>query len=170
MWIKINETSFRYEDKGVRFFLLLGTECALLIDSGMTVTNARELAAEVTSLPVKLFNTHTDPDHIGSNEEFSEVMINPAELVNYRKPHTSQNIIPVFDGEPTRTHYEQSKSAINRRFCYNQKEYQLSDTLSFFVHRLTYNIRNGIIETQILCCIALSLTGSFVIKKARLEL
>ena len=75
-----------------------------------------------------------------------------------------------WNGEPTRTHYEQSKSAINRRFCYNQKEYQLSDTLSFFVHRLTYNIRNGIIETQILCCIALSLTGSFVIKKARLEL
>ena len=101
MWIKINETTFRYEDKGVRFFLLLGTECALLIDSGMTVTNARELAAEVTSLPVKLFNTHTDPDHIGSNEEFSEVMMNPAELVNYRKPHTSQNIIPMYDGDIT---------------------------------------------------------------------
>ena len=33
--------------------------------------------------------------------------------------------------EPTRTPYEQSNSAINRRFCYNQKEYQLSDTLSF---------------------------------------
>ena len=98
-WIKINDTTFRYENKGVRFFLLLGTECALLIDSGMTVTNARELAAEVTSLPVKLFNTHTDPDHIGSNEEFSEVMINPAELVNYRKPHTSQSIIPVYDGD-----------------------------------------------------------------------
>ena len=36
-----------------------------------------------------------------------------------------------WNGEPTRTPYEQSNSAINRRFCYNQKEYQLSDTLSF---------------------------------------
>ena len=70
-----------------------------------------------------------------------------------------------FIAEPTRTPYDRSKSAINRRFCYNQKEYQLSDILSFLVHRSTYNIRNGIIEIQILCCIALSLTGSFVIMK-----
>ncbi len=97
--IKINETTYRYEDKGVRFFLLMGTEYALLIDSGMQVHNAKELANELTSLPIKLFNTHTDPDHIGSNDEFDTVMMNPAELVNYRKPHSSQTIIPVYDGD-----------------------------------------------------------------------
>lgn len=97
-WIKINDTTYRYEDKGVRFFLLLGSDYALLLDSGMQVRNAKELAAQVTTLPVKLFNTHTDPDHIGSNEEFDEVMMNPAELVNYRKSHTSQSITPVYDG------------------------------------------------------------------------
>ena len=26
-------------------------------------------------LPVRLFNTHTDVDHVGSNEEFDEVMM-----------------------------------------------------------------------------------------------
>lgn len=98
-WIKINDTTYRYEDKGVRFYLLLGSDYALLLDSGMQVRNAKELVAQVTTLPVKLFNTHTDPDHIGSNEEFDEVMMNPAELVNYRKPHTSQSIIPVYDGD-----------------------------------------------------------------------
>ena len=97
--IKINETTYRYEDNGVRFFLLMGTEYALLIDSGMQVHNAKELANELTSLPIKLFNTHTDPDHIGSNDEFDTVMMNPAELVNYRKPHSSQTIIPVYDGD-----------------------------------------------------------------------
>ncbi len=98
-WIKIDETTYRYEDKGVRFFLLTGTEYALLIDSGMQVHNACELAQQVTDLPIKLFNTHADPDHVGSNEEFDTVMMNPAELVNYRKPHSSQRIIPVYDGD-----------------------------------------------------------------------
>lgn len=98
-WNRINENTYSYEDGGVRFFLLTGTETALLIDSGMTVRNAKELAAQVTSLPVKLFNTHADPDHIGSNGEFDEVMMNPAEFVNYPKPHPSQKMIPVFDGD-----------------------------------------------------------------------
>ena len=98
-WIKIDENTYRYEDKGVRFFLLMGTEYALLIDSGMQVHNAKELAGELTTLPIKLFNSHTDPDHIGSNEEFDTVMMNPAELVNYRKPHSSQTIEPIYDGD-----------------------------------------------------------------------
>ena len=98
-WITIDDKTYRYEDKGVRFFLLIGTEYALLLDSGMQVHNAKELARELTDLPIKLFNTHTDPDHIGSNEEFDEIMLNPAELVNYHKPHSSQQIIPVYDGD-----------------------------------------------------------------------
>lgn len=97
--IRINENTYAFEDGGVRFFLLTGTESALLIDSGMTVRNAKELAAQVTDLPVMLFNTHADIDHIGSNDEFDEVMMNPAEFVNYRKPHPSQKMIPIYDGD-----------------------------------------------------------------------
>ena len=96
---KINETTYSFDEGGVRFFLLIGRESALLIDSGMQVRNAKELARELTSLPIKLFNTHADPDHIGSNDEFDTVMMNPAELVNYRKPHTSQTVIPISDGD-----------------------------------------------------------------------
>ena len=33
--IKINETTYRIEDNNVRFFLLIGTKQALLIDSGL---------------------------------------------------------------------------------------------------------------------------------------
>ncbi len=33
--VKIDERSWRMEEEGVRFFLLTGTERALLIDSGM---------------------------------------------------------------------------------------------------------------------------------------
>lgn len=98
-WIKINDDTYQYDEGGVRFFLLLGEKEALLIDSGMQTLNAKELAMQVTDLPIKLFNTHTDIDHIGSNYEFDEVMMNLSELVNYKLPHTSQKIIPVYDGD-----------------------------------------------------------------------
>ena len=49
--------TWRIDDGGVRFFLLCGTERALLVDSGMTVTNAKEIAQSLTSLPVSLLNS-----------------------------------------------------------------------------------------------------------------
>lgn len=97
--VKINENTYSFEEGGVRFFLLTGTQKALLIDSGMQTHNAKELARGLTDLPIELFNTHADIDHIGSNEQFDTVMMNPAELVNYKKPHTSQTVAPVCDGD-----------------------------------------------------------------------
>ena len=98
-WIRIDDNTYLYEDGGVRFFLLIGKEYALLVDSGMQVRNAKELASSITDKEIRLFNTHTDPDHIGSNDEFDEVMMNPAELVNYGKPYSSKSILPVYDGD-----------------------------------------------------------------------
>ena len=68
----------------MRFFLLAGTRRALLVDSGMTVHDAYDLVREVTELPVALFNTHCDIDHVGSNAQFDEVWVSPMELVH---PH-----------------------------------------------------------------------------------
>lgn len=100
--IKIDEQTWRIEDAGVRFFLLEGSKKALLIDSGMTVHNAREIAASLTDLPVELLNTHADIDHIGSNKEFDTVYMNPAEYNNYSK-HVDvkrlTEITPVWDGD-----------------------------------------------------------------------
>ena len=98
-WTNIDDSTYQYDEDGVRFFLVIGKEKALLIDSGMQTRNARELAQEITDLPLGLFNTHADIDHIGSNDEFDEVMMNPAELVNYDKSYSYQNIIPVYDGD-----------------------------------------------------------------------
>ena len=50
--IQMNRNTWRIEDKGVRFFLLTGTDRALLIDSGMTVNKARDIAAGLTKLPI----------------------------------------------------------------------------------------------------------------------
>lgn len=97
--IRIDEQTWRIEENGVRFFLLAGTKKALLIDSGMTVKNAREIAEGLTSLPVELLNTHADRDHIAGNEAFDFVYMNPAELVNYRAAKRTGDIRPVFDGD-----------------------------------------------------------------------
>jgi len=52
--IKMNDNTWRVEDHGVRFFLLAGRDKALLIDSGMQVHNAKEIAE---SLGVKKTRT-----------------------------------------------------------------------------------------------------------------
>ena len=98
-WVAIDERTWRYEEAGVRFFLLCGLERALLIDSGMTTTNARDLARELTDLPLSLFNTHCDPDHIASNAQFDEVWLCPSELVHPLAPKGSDRIRAVWDGD-----------------------------------------------------------------------
>lgn len=96
---KIFENTYVCDEGHVRFFLLTGEKKALLVDSGMETKNVRALAEEVTDLPLALFNTHTDRDHTGGNGEFGQIMLNPAELVNYASPHPSSEILPVFDGD-----------------------------------------------------------------------
>ena len=97
--IQINKNSWRIEDGGVRFFLLTGTERALLIDSGMMVNNAKDIAQELTDLPVSLLNTHADRDHIGSNEQFETFYMHPAEEKLYRSSGKSGSFIPVKEGD-----------------------------------------------------------------------
>ncbi len=96
--VEIDKQTWRFEEDGVRFFLLMGTERALLVDSGMQTRNAKELAEALTDLPLSLLNTHADPDHIGSNGEFDEFYMNPAECVNfYGKQQRNGKILPVWD-------------------------------------------------------------------------
>ncbi len=90
-----------FEEGGVRFFLLTGSERALLIDSGMAARNARELARELTDLPLELLNTHADRDHMGSNGEFPEFYMHPSEYINFYKKGgegISAVPVPVWDG------------------------------------------------------------------------
>ena len=97
---KIDSGTWSFEEGGVRFFLLTGSEKALLIDSGMQTQNARELAQELTGLPLSLLNTHADPDHIASNHEFESFYMHPSELVVYHNlQHKSGNALPVWDGD-----------------------------------------------------------------------
>ena len=98
--LKIDETSFAFDEGGVRFFLLLGTEKALLIDSGMMTRNADELAREQTNLPLELLVTHADRDHIGSNDVFPWFYMHPSEASNYYNGNGGKvPFRPVFAGD-----------------------------------------------------------------------
>ena len=97
--IKINDSTWRFEDGGVRFFLLCGKEKAALIDTRMNAPDAKELAEGVTDLPLLLINTHGDPDHISGNGAFEEFYMSPKEEDNYRNNGGNGTIIPVNDGD-----------------------------------------------------------------------
>ncbi len=97
--VKMSDNTWRIEDKGVRFFLLSGKDKALLIDSGMQIHNAKEIAEQLVPLPVELLNTHADPDHIGSNTEFESFYMHPAEASNYYNTQKKTGkFIPVENG------------------------------------------------------------------------
>ena len=81
------------------FFLLKGTEKALLIDTGMTVRHAKQIASALTGLPVFLLNTHADRDHTGSNGQFESFYMHPADEAQYRQDGKTGRVIPVADGD-----------------------------------------------------------------------
>ena len=94
--IRINDNTWRIEDGFVRFYLFTGSTSAMLIDSGATTENARQIAEELTDLPLMLINTHADRDHTAGNTAFEEVYMSPNEADNYGG---KTRIIPVKEGD-----------------------------------------------------------------------
>ena len=97
--IRINEETYRIEDGHVRFFLLLGKQKALLIDSGMSTPDARKIAESLTELPLELLNTHADRDHVSGNGAFDSFYMSPAEEENYRKDGGTGKIIEIKEND-----------------------------------------------------------------------
>jgi glyoxylase-like metal-dependent hydrolase (beta-lactamase superfamily II) len=55
-------------------YLIVGTDRALLFDTGMGIDDIRAVTDQLTRLPVDVLNSHTHPDHIGDNWEFERVL------------------------------------------------------------------------------------------------
>lgn len=82
--IRIDENTWRIEDNGVRFYLLTGTERAMMIDTGKTAPEARKIAEGLTKLPIELVNTHGDGDHTSGNAAFGRFYMHRADYENCR--------------------------------------------------------------------------------------
>ncbi len=65
-------------------YLIVGTERAALIDTGMGLGNLRATTAEITSVPVSVYNTHAHIDHAAGNNEFESVFMHPDEIAGAR--------------------------------------------------------------------------------------
>ena len=99
--IKISGDTYRIEDGGVRFFLLIGTEKALMIDSGMNTPDAKAIAESITDKPIELMNTHADRDHVAGNDAFEKFYMSPAEASNLAQKCSEAvgKIVPVKEGD-----------------------------------------------------------------------
>ncbi len=60
-------------------YLLCGAEEALLIDSGLGVSDIRKVVDKLTSLPVTVLTTHVHWDHIGGHGSFDKFAVHELE-------------------------------------------------------------------------------------------
>ena len=99
--VKIDDTTYRIEDNGVRCMLYIGTEKALLFDTGFGENGSvKPVAESLTSLPVMLVNSHADPDHIGCNAEFDAAYMHPSEMAYYAKhAKPGAKTLPLWEGD-----------------------------------------------------------------------
>jgi hydroxyacylglutathione hydrolase len=76
-WFKltqIKENVWRISDGDIdNIYLIIGRDSALLIDSGIGAANLARFVKSITTRPVIIVNTHSHPDHSGSNHQFSKV-------------------------------------------------------------------------------------------------
>ena len=80
--IQIDNNTWRLEDGHVRFFLLEGEDKAVLLDSGVSNPDAKELATALTDKPLILVNTHGDGDHTSGTGAFDKVYMAAEDYIN----------------------------------------------------------------------------------------
>lgn len=80
---KIDQDTFAISEYGhwelPHCYLLLGTQRALLIDTGLGVCDIRKEVEALTGLPVIVFLTHAHWDHIGGLSQFEKFAVHEAE-------------------------------------------------------------------------------------------
>ena len=77
-------------------YLVIGSESALLIDTGTGLANIIEVTKELYSGALQVVNTHFHFDHVGNNHRFPEVMVynNPAALNRLKKGFSTSELAP----------------------------------------------------------------------------
>ena len=63
----------------VHSFLLIGTERAALIDTGLGIDSMKRVTDQLTNLPIDVITTHVHADHIGSHAEFGNIYVHEAD-------------------------------------------------------------------------------------------
>lgn len=59
----------------VHSYLIIGSNKAVLLDTGLGVANIKNIVDKLTSLPIQVITTHAHWDHIGNHEKFEKVAV-----------------------------------------------------------------------------------------------
>ena len=65
-------------------YLLIGRTQAALIDTGLGVSNIREVVDSLTDLTVTVLTTHAHWDHIGGHRYFEDIAVHEASRLAFR--------------------------------------------------------------------------------------
>lgn len=63
----------------IHCYLVIGSDRAVLIDTGLGISNIRNVVDRLTTLPVLVITTHVHWDHIGGHNFFSDIAVHKAE-------------------------------------------------------------------------------------------
>lgn len=140
-WFKVYEVGNEvyaiiepYNYQEVISYLILGTEKAILFDTGMGFDSISKTVKEITKLPITVINSHSHYDHIGGNHEFNNIMsLNTNFTLNASKNGVDHEFL-----KP-----ELAKSAL----CYNMLPTTI-DTTNYKIY--PYKISNFIKDGQII--------------------
>ena len=77
----VNDHVWLMDDCGeATWYVVAGTERAMVIDTSIGLSNVRKEAEKVTGLPLICVNTHGHGDHMGGNWSFDRAYMNLADL------------------------------------------------------------------------------------------
>lgn len=74
-----------YQWQEVISYLIIGDNFALLFDTGNGIGNIKEVVGSITSLPVRVLNSHSHIDHVGGNADFDFIYGMDTEFTRGRK-------------------------------------------------------------------------------------
>ena len=99
--IKEKDNAFIIMDNGVRCFLYIGSQRALVVDTGFGQAGSLKSVVESrTEKTVMLVNSHGDQDHIGNNAEFDVAYMHPSEMAYYSKgAEPNAKTAPLWEGD-----------------------------------------------------------------------
>ena len=95
---QLNDWIYAIDQQMVRAFVLVGTQRALCLDTGVCAADLPAYIRQITSLPVSVCLTHSDHDHTANLAQFSEAYVHPAELPTLQG-FSGVHFVPVAEGD-----------------------------------------------------------------------
>lgn len=93
---RLQEDLYMLDDGRVRQFLILGSNTALLLDTGFTDSDVLTAVRTVTDAPLQVLLTHGDLDHAGGLGNFEEAWLHEKD---WNLVHASTRLHPLREGD-----------------------------------------------------------------------